>query len=448
MHGFPLDISKKLLKDLIGKLRPADKFNVLLFAGSSSIMSNNSVSATPANIRNAINHIERQRGGGGTELLPALKRALALPETEGYSRNIVIATDGYVAVEEKAFDLIRKNIGNANMFAFGIGSSVNRHIIEGMARVGMGEPFVITKPEEANAKAEAFRKLIQFPVLTDAEVDFGGFRTYDIQPDGIPDVFAERPVIVFGKWRGQPEGKIKLSGISGNRRWTDVINVNNIKPAGSNSALRYLWARHRIKMLSDYNMLRPDDERIKEVTTLGLTYNLLTAYTSFVAVDNAVRNKSGELTSINQPLPLPQGVSELAVAGRARQSLAFSPRSIRGMFEKKKEAFAQSEVAAPMEDKKDNDTVKVLSANGISKAEVKKVAGRNMLKINHCRHKVIKPLKVKIVIDKRGRVKSVEVLSPGIKGGKAEKCIVQEIRKWRFTPVQKGSGANAVIPFG
>ncbi len=177
MHGFPLDISKKLLKDLIAKLRPTDKFNVLLFAGGSSVMSEHSLPATPANIRLAINTIERQRGGGGTELLPALQQALALPKADGYSRTIVIATDGYISVEEQVFDLIRRNLGNANMFAFGIGSSVNRHIIEGMARTGMGEPFVITGPEEAQAKAEAFRELIQSPVLTQIKVDFDKFNT-------------------------------------------------------------------------------------------------------------------------------------------------------------------------------------------------------------------------------------------------------------------------------
>jgi Ca-activated chloride channel family protein len=178
MHGFPLDISKKLLEDLISKLRQTDKFNVLLFAGGSSVMSESSVAATPENIRNAVNLIERQRGGGGTELLPALQRALALPNAEGYSRTIVIATDGYVTVEEQAFDLIRKNIGNANMFTFGIGSSVNRHLIEGMARVGMGEPLIITGPEESSAKAKTFRQLIQSPVLTNIEVDFGKFNKY------------------------------------------------------------------------------------------------------------------------------------------------------------------------------------------------------------------------------------------------------------------------------
>ncbi|OEU56034.1 MAG: trypsin, partial [Desulfuromonadales bacterium C00003096] len=277
MHGFPLDISKKLLKDLIGNLRPTDRFNVLLFAGGSSVMSEKSLSATPKNIGHAINMIERQRGGGGTELLPALKRALSLPMTEGYSRSVVIATDGYVSVEAEAFDLIRNNLGNANMFAFGIGSSVNRHIIQGMARVGMGEPFVIIRPEEAANKAEKFRRLIQSPVLTGIKTDFGAFEVYDVEPPSIPDVLADRPVIIFGKWRGRPQGNISLRGIAGDGSFMKEVDVGKIKPLKTNSALRYLWARHRIAILSDYNKLRPQDERVGEVTNLGLTYNLLTA---------------------------------------------------------------------------------------------------------------------------------------------------------------------------
>ena len=218
MHGFPLEISKKLLGDLIGSLRPTDRFNVLLFSGGSSVLSEESLPANPGNIARAIQLIDRQRGGGGTEILPALKRALALPKPENVARTVVIATDGYVTVEEEVFDLIRNNLGNANMFAFGIGTGVNRHIIEGMARVGMGEPFVITKPEEAKAKAEKFRSMIASPVLTQVKVDFNGFKVYDVEPATIPDILAERPVIVFGKWRGKPQGRITLSGLSGDRK--------------------------------------------------------------------------------------------------------------------------------------------------------------------------------------------------------------------------------------
>ena len=316
MHGFPLSISKQLLRDLLSHLRPMDYFNVLLFAGGSAALSEQSLPATEENIIYAIDVIDNQRGGGGTELLPALRRALALPRAgEGYARTVVIATDGYVTVEVEAFDLMRERLGDANMFAFGIGSSVNRHLIEGMAHVGMGEPFVITDPEEAPAQAERFRQYIESPVLTQIEMDFGTFDVYDVEPPGIPDVLAERPVVIFGKWRGQPRGQVMLGGQAADRAYTATVNVDNVTPIDTNAALRYLWARHRIVLLADYNRLRQNDARIEEITELGLTYNLLTAYTSFVAVDKVIRADGSEVTTVRQPLPLPEGVSDEAVGG-------------------------------------------------------------------------------------------------------------------------------------
>ena len=159
--------------------------------------------------------IDHQHGGGGTELLPALRNALALPRAEGVARTVVIATDGYVTVESEAFDLIRGHLGDATMIPFGIGSSVNRHLIEGLARVGMGEPFVVTDPAKAKHAAAAFRKLIATPVATHITIDYGEFDAYDVEPPAVPDLLAERPVIVFGKYRGTPRGRIRVTGTTG-----------------------------------------------------------------------------------------------------------------------------------------------------------------------------------------------------------------------------------------
>lgn len=313
MFGFPLEITKELMRNLIGKLRASDRFNVLLFSGGNSLMAEASLPATPENIGKAINLIDRQRGGGGTELLPALKRALSLQTVKDYSRSVVVVTDGFVMVEEEAFDLIRNNLDQANMFAFGIGSSVNRHLIEGMARVGMGEPIIITKPGEASAEAERFRKMIESPVLTGITVRFDGFDAYDVEPVKVPDILAERPLTLFGKWRGKPEGRIEVSGTSGNGAFAETIQVSEHTPSAQASALSYLWARHRIALLSDYNKLKKSDQRVEEVTQLGLKHNLLTAYTSFVAIDSEVRNTGGEATTVKQPLPMPAGVSDMAL---------------------------------------------------------------------------------------------------------------------------------------
>lgn len=469
MHGFPLNISKKLLKDLIGKLRPTDRFNVLLFAGGSHLMSERSLPATPDNVLRAINTIERQRGGGGTRLLPALKRALSLPKTEGCSRSVVIATDGYVSVEEETFELIRNNLGQANMFAFGIGSSVNRYLIEGMARVGMGEPFVITKPEEAHNQASRFRKLIETPVLTGIKVDFGQFEVYDVEPPSIPDVLADRPVILFGKWRGTPHGDISLQGFTGERSFLKKLDVGKIKPLKTNSALRYLWARHRIALLSDYNRLKPLDERIQTVTNLGLTYNLLTAYTSFVAVDTQVRLKDGHAVTIKQPLPLPHGVSDYAVGGnrsytrKALSTFAAAP-SLTGLKDKaqeesidyKKEGILakEPEMDASISMGKHMEVKKVAVTEGLSEESIKELLKKHFRSFNLCYRQALRKnsglngeVVFKIDVDSVGRVKKVN-MDKGIKKNREfEQCLVHELKMLHFPIPTKGRSVQVTVTF-
>jgi Ca-activated chloride channel family protein len=316
MNGFPLDTAKTLLHDLIGKLKPDDTFNVLLFSGANELMAERSLPADPGNIQTALNFIDNQRGGGGTELLPALQRALAVPTDEYRSRSFVVMTDGYVSVETEAFDLIRQNLGRANVFAFGIGSSVNRFLIEGMAKAGLGEPFIVTQPDHAAAEAERFRRYIESPVLTHIGYEFDGFDAYDVQPVKLPDLFAQRPVILFGKWKGKKDGSLTLTGFSGTGPFRKRFELADIGARPDNAALRYLWARSRLADLADYEKVRPGSELAQAITTLGLTYNLLTSHTSFIAVDTVARNTHpDQQTTVKQPLPLPAGVSDLAVGG-------------------------------------------------------------------------------------------------------------------------------------
>lgn len=315
MHGFPLEVSKKLLADLIGSLNPTDRFNVLLFAGSSHWLAEQSLPGTRENLRRALGLIDSQEGGGGTELLPALHRALASPKSEGFSRSVIIATDGYVECEPEAFELIQQHLGQANLWAFGIGSAVNRHLIEGLARVGFGEVFVVTRPEEASAVARRFWEYVSTPVLTGIKIAAEGFDVRDIIPATVPDLFARRPVLVFGKWRGEARGQLVVTGSTGEGPYRKVVDVGTSTVATDLHALRYLWARRKIAELGDFQNLRHGAERMREITTLGLTYNLLTAHTSFIAIDELARNAEAPARTVKQPLPLPQGVSHLAVGG-------------------------------------------------------------------------------------------------------------------------------------
>lgn len=343
MNGYPLGVSKKLLRNLIVNLRPTDRFNVVLFAGTTAKLNETSVLATPENIEKAINVMDNQRGGGGTELLPALKQSLNLPRETGLSRSFVIFTDGYVTVEKEAFDLIRNNLNKANFFPFGIGSGVNRFLMEGIAHVGQSTPFIVTENSEADEVAERFREYIKTPVMTQVRTRIEGFDAYDIEPTTIPDVLAERPVLIYGKYRGNPSGKIGIGGFSGGRAHAEVINVAEAKASPKNSALRYLWAREKIRMLDDYKAVTFGQEDNKaEVTKLGLKYNLMTAYTSFIAVDSRVVKKNGKLVTVKQAVPLPENVENSAVGFDLGMNLMVSART--SMADPKPEALKTARI--------------------------------------------------------------------------------------------------------
>lgn len=312
MNGFPLDVSKELMKNLLADIRPTDRFNVLYFAASSAMQFPQSVPATHQNIAHAFNQFQLIEGGGGTELLAALRRAMAIPKTPGFSRSFVIATDGYVMVEEEAFRYVQTHLDEANFFAFGIGSSVNRFIIEGLAHVGRGEPFIVTKQSEAKDIADKLKVYIEHPVLTDINVHGTDVEFYDVTPQSIPDLMAARPIYCFGKYKAGGRPQITISGRRGAKSFSKTLDIP--QPQESNSALTYLWAREKIRLLSDFNAINTSPTRIEEITQLGLDYNLLTKYTSFVAVDEEqVVEEGGVTKQIKQRLPLPQGVSNLAV---------------------------------------------------------------------------------------------------------------------------------------
>jgi len=319
MHGFPLDTAKRLIEDLIGGLRPTDRFDVILFSGAHEKMSPRSVPPTRENIARATTLVGAQRGGGGTELLPALREAMSLPRTEGTSRSFIVVTDGGISQEKALFQYIREHLGDANVFSFGIGSAVNRYLVDGVARAGMGESFVVTKPDEAAPVAAAFRRYVEAPVLTGIRVSYDGFQASDAEPGAIPDLLAQRPIVLQGKWTGPARGTITVTGRTGRGRFEQVIDVATAASRTQDDALGHLWARRRIAALSDFSAREESEDEKQEITRLGLHHNLLTRHTSFVAVLHETRNAGAQGKDVDQPLPLPKGVSELAVGDGTAQ---------------------------------------------------------------------------------------------------------------------------------
>ncbi len=316
MGGFPINLAKKLFRDLIGNLRPSDTFNVVLFAGASETLSETPLAATEQNLEKAISLLSRHNGGGGTELMAGMRKALALPTDKDVSRSLVLITDGFISAEADVFELIRNGANGTNIFPLGVGSSVNRHLIEGLAHIAGNDSFVVTHSGETSDAVERFRAAISRPVLTGITVTGDGFKTSELQPRKLPDLFANRPLSLIGKWEGEPKGTITLSGITGEgKTYEKTFAVADAAEDMENPPLPTLWARETVRSLADYAKLTGRPEIIEEVTRVGLKYELLTPYTSFVAVDDRPRETADAPVPVRQAIPIPSGVGSGAVGG-------------------------------------------------------------------------------------------------------------------------------------
>lgn len=315
MNGYPLDTAKVLIEELVSDLREEDSFNLILFSGASVQMSEKSVPATSENVERAIRLINKQTGAGGTSLAPALEDAISIPSTGSAARSIVVITDGYVSGEQNVFDLINDNMDKASFFSFGIGSAVNDYLIKGIASAGLGEHFIVTDAADASQAAQDFRTYIEAPLLTDIAITYEGFEVYDIEPSVPSILYAQKPIVLFGKWKGEPSGTITITGKNGSRDYVQEIQVSDVSSCETGSAISYLWARMRLERLMDYGYSKDDPSVKDEVTQIGLTYSIMTPYTSFIAVIEEIRNPEGDAADVDQPLPLPLNVSNLSVGG-------------------------------------------------------------------------------------------------------------------------------------
>ncbi len=323
MNGLPLDASKAFMHAALQALRPGDAFRVVQFSSTASEFANAAVLATPQNVRAGRTYVDHLRAGGGTEVIYALEQAFSVPPKRGRIRIVVFLTDGYIGNEIEVLRRQAQLMGDARVYAFGVGSSVNRYLLEEMARRGRGLVRYVDPTETSREAAEALARRIEMPVLTDIEIDWGDLQAKNVTPKPVPDLFAGEALRLTGRFDPkkikETSVKLAVNGFAGGREATlpMVLNLNDSKTP---SALAIIWARGRIGDLMT-DLAAPDALRVSrlsdggiedEVTDLGLNYDLVTQWTSFVAVSERVINREATARDANVALHQPAGVPKTA----------------------------------------------------------------------------------------------------------------------------------------
>lgn len=318
MAGFPIETAKRAMRACIEGAHEDDTFNLICFEGGTSCCFPKPVPNTEENRRVALDYLDRLSGDGGTEMMKALKKCLAGSTGSDRLRVVCFMTDGLVENDMEIIDAVRRHAGTTRVFAFGIGSSVNRYLLDGMARAGRGEVHYVLKGFEAAEAAEKFHQRIRTAVLADTRVDFGQAVIEDVYPRTILDLFSAKPIVICGRYTGAGPTTITLSGRTGEGRFERKVAVQLPADEPGNEVLASLWARAKVAELVEHDLIggqqgRPDPEVRRTVLALGLAYQLLTPFTSFVAVDERSDTGSGETPRVNVPADLAESVNHTMV---------------------------------------------------------------------------------------------------------------------------------------
>jgi len=324
MSGQPIEAAKDVVRQALGAARPGDTLQLLRFSDRASGLWPLPVPATPANVRRALAYLDTLQGEGGTEMLSGIRAALDPPADPERLRLVAFLTDGYIGNEAEILGEVRRRLGDARIFSFGIGSSVNRYLLENLAQEGRGASAFLGPRETPDAMVRRFVERIETPVFTDLRLSWEGLVVDDQEPAAIPDLFAGQPLVVHGHYDRPGSGAVVLEGRLRGRRVTLRRAVTLPAAAADHAALARLWARARIDRLTreSYGSLHPDTAQ--QVTDLGLRFHLMTPYTSLVAVDRVVSNPTGGGQQVDVPVEIPSGVSYEGIFGDADTKQAAS----------------------------------------------------------------------------------------------------------------------------
>jgi Ca-activated chloride channel family protein len=319
-YGKPLEKAKDAMRYFIDHMNPKDTFNIIDFNEGSRTLFSEPKPNTPENREKALNYLRGLEARGGTWMGPAVEKIAMTPAPENRLRIVSFMTDGYVGNDFEIISLVKRLRGASRWFPFGTGNSVNRFLLDQMARSGGGEPEYILLNSPGEQVAAKFYDRIAEPVLTNVSLDVKGIELQQIYPEALSDLWSRKLLVFKARYSKPGKGTITIKGFASGKPYEQTLNVDLPEHEPANPTLASLWARSKVDDLMDRDWMNiqrgtPLAEIKEEIVKVGLDHKIMTQFTSFVAVEETVVTINGKPTTVAVPVEMPEGVSRDRIFG-------------------------------------------------------------------------------------------------------------------------------------
>ncbi len=325
MAGTSIEEARNALQLCLRSMISGCRFNIIGFGSSHMALFDRSRPYDESSLAEASAHVAAMEADlGGTELLPALARALQHASGDGLARQVVIMTDGQVTNTDACIALAKQHAAEARIFTFGIGAGASHHLVKGLARAGGGTAELIYPGERIEPKVvRQFGRLLS-PSLTDARMDWGGLDIMQA-PSAMPPVYAGGRLLVYGFVRGAgPAGtpataRLTAESPSGTVSFDVPLDPERVRPGRTVATLA---ARARIRELEESpewisargsrQAHRKTNATAQEILALAIRYGLVSRETSYVAIERRTTPVLGDVQLRRVPIALTTGWGNLA----------------------------------------------------------------------------------------------------------------------------------------
>jgi Ca-activated chloride channel family protein len=328
MEGDPLVKAKAVVRECLARLRDFDTFRLVCFSNETREFSRETRPLGPGDVEAALAFLDREDGHGGTEMRGGIRAALAPPVPEGSLRVVCLLTDGCIGSEEVVLAEVRARSAGTRVFSVGVGASVNRYLVDGVAREGGGEVLWALPANPAEDIAAEFARAVDSPCLAEIEVDFGGLPVHDLCPATVPDLRPGYPVLLVGRCEGGGPATVTVRGFDGAGTHSFSVPVDFPEWEEDNAALAQFWARRRVADLLDGSQATFESAR-RQALGLALEFGIVSPLTALVAVDESRETGGGLLLRVDVPVALPEGMSFAGNFGRPEDLTGFAALGLR-----------------------------------------------------------------------------------------------------------------------
>jgi len=293
MAGEKIEQTKAALLFCLNNLNKGDRFNIVRFATDVNPFRESLVEVSEETVKEAKEFVEKMKAAGGTDIASALEKALSAETKEGRPYLIVFLTDGKPTVgmtdeQQIIKNVAEKNKGRVRLFAFGAGYDVNTRLLDTLAAENKGVAEYVEPKEDIELKISGFYAKASNPVLASPELSFGDkVQTFEIYPKELPDLFKGSQVLVLGKYSGQGDIAVSLSGKVNEEKKSFIYETTFPEREEKNDFVERLWATRKVGYLLEQIRLHGEEKELKEeVMRLSKEYGIVTPYTSYLIVED------------------------------------------------------------------------------------------------------------------------------------------------------------------